>query len=292
MAEIEIKIKNNYTFDTFHEMINIIRKKLVVQVTVEDKETIKIKCIEEKKEIEDPSKSHKDYICKIKRMYKAFLDKLIDDFYLYLSLKSCDETLKIDFKDDNNRKFVDAIIKVCSLQAVYILDPEEMYYEIITITSYEEKENLELSESNNFTEENIKMTYKVCRKQEYMGLFLNEYKDKKNVILLCIDYMESFVNELEKDDKQTIPKVDEILLGLVFSHELGHLIFSEKSSSYKNIQERQANLISSYLFGGLMDKHIEVITKNQLEEYKNPLLISNRYNDTEKFTNELNELYK
>ena len=41
-----------------------------------------------------------------------------------------------------------------------------------------------------------------------------------------------------------------------------------------------------------MDKHIEVITKNQLEEYKNPLLISNRYNDIEKFTNELNELYK
>ena len=290
MAEIEIK--NNDDFNSFHKNIIKIQKKQVVQVTVEDKENIKIKYVEKQKEFENLSKSHKDYIWKIDKMHTAFLQKLIVDFYLYLSLKSCDRTLKIDFKDDNNRKFVDAIIKVCSLQAVYNLDPEEMYDKIISITSYEEKENLELSESNNFTEENIKMTYKVCRKQEYMGLFLKEYKDKKNVILLCIDYMESFVNELEKDDKQTIPNVDEILLGLVFSHELGHLIFSEKSSSYKNIQERQANLISSYLFGGLMDKHIEVITKNQLEEYKNPLLISNRYKDIEKFTNELNELYK
>ena len=83
---------------------------------------------------------------------------------------------------------------------------------------------------------------------------------------------------------------------MVFLHELGHCLFHEinknKNITNTKIKERQANFYASLAFVGKYDFLIKIYNNILIEEYHNPLLISDSYFMTDlEFKKEIYKLF-
>ena len=156
--------------------------------------------------------------------------------------------------------------------------------------------------------------FSIIRKMETMGIYVkkmsieklknyNKLREKfenhrlndkvvelNNIIFICPENQDFFYNKLSEIDKKVLTKYKLFLL--VFSHEIGHLIFNYINIKNRRIKERQANLVSSFLNNGLYDNEIKLKTDQQLNEYHEPLLISSKMLDYDLFLNEYEYLFE
>lgn len=242
-------------------------------------------------------------------LYKYFVVLLINfqDYCLH------NNKVKMELSDFKMKRYLLAILHLLSLECIVTIDTNTMAD--LTFKKY----SINYSNNNNgilMSEDKIHSVFSIIRKIESMGVYfkqlplsylnesdeLRKLKNKfieeglndnvseiNNIIFICEDNMKFFLDKLENYDRKKISKDD--LIRLVYLHEIGHLIFSYEKSNDRLIQERQANLVASYLSGGFKDDAIETITKYQLEEYHNPLLISRRCDDFKAFDLEYEKLY-
>ena len=216
---------------------------------------------------------------------------------------------QVNLEDDELMRFLYATIEFHCLQHIIIVDSKIMHS--LGEIKYH-KEYKTINNIDQLSEKDIKITIPVIRKMETLGMFFEklyikdipeelknkfiekgltmDIKELKKIIFICPENQEFFLNKLPLDKKEKLDKAK--LQKLVLSHEIGHLIFNSYKTNNRIIQERQANLISSYLNDGSLDQEIIIKTNMQLEEYKNPLLISDKTINHEYFIKKLEELYE
>lgn len=239
-------------------------------------------------------------------------------FYVYFTIfLRCELVNPMINSFEQKYRYIKAFIQSLRLNAIVIVDSKDMLdlnYELSKRTESNYYHPLEIREDD------IYECFNVLRKTELMGCFItldehNKVKSQKlngvlekisnqnininelqYLIFICPENIEFFINHINKKHRKTILS-NEVLTTIVFSHELGHLVFSEDNplivttaDEFKK-KERQANLVASYFNKGMFDNEIKLITDNQLIEYRNPLLISERYKNKSKFKKELEQLY-
>ena len=238
--------------------------------------------------------------------YRSYYEYIFQNFKSYIKDNNKN---RVNHEDTQLMRFLYAVMEFHCLQHIIIVDSNIMG--VLGKIKYNKVYSTNKSISQ-LPEEDIKLTVSVIRKMETLGMFFEKLYIKDlpeelynklierglnkdidlldKIIFICPQNQEFFLDKLSTKDKEILNKLK--LEELVLTHKIGHLIFNNYKINSRTLQERQANLISSYLTKGLLDLEITIKTNMQLEEYKNPLLITDKAKKHEYFITKLEELYE